>query len=153
MHMDVNGHSHCAATKVVIHGQPLLRGFCHCTICQRFNQAPFADITLFRARDVEFADNSPVEFHAWRSPPIVLRGKCTACDQPAIEFMRLPLMPKLAIVPSASIADSALVPEPALHIFYDKRVANVDDELPKYTGYPKSELAFGRRILVALLHR
>lgn len=152
MQPQTNGHCHCDKTTVQIHGKPLLRGFCHCSICQAFNQAAYSDITLFRERDVDYAVDSPVAFRAWRSPPVLQRGKCTACNQPAIEFLHMPLMPKLAIVPSARIADATLIPEPALHIFYDKRVADVDDDLPKYTGYPKSQLAFGRRIVAALVH-
>jgi hypothetical protein len=36
------------------------------------------------------------------------------------------------IVPSANICDPALLPKPALHIFYNRRVADVDDDLPKF---------------------
>lgn len=146
-----NGHRHCEATKLTVRGKPIIRGFCHCTICQAFNQAPCADITIFRARDVHCPGNNPIEFHAYRSPPVLQRGQCTACDRPAIEILRLPLMPRLVILPTANLSDAALVPEPSLHIFYGTRVADVDDGLPKYTSYVQSQLAFGSRIVAALL--
>lgn len=151
MGYSANGHCHCEVTKLTIRGNPIIRGFCHCTICQAFNQAPYADITLFHARDIHCPGNNPVAFEVHRSPPLLQRGRCTACGHPAIEFLRLPLMPKLAIIPSANISNPALVPEPSLHIFYGTRVADVDDGLPKYTGYAHSQLAFGSRAIAAML--
>lgn len=151
MQSDANGHCHCDATRISVAGPPLVRGYCHCTICQAFNQGPYADITIFRARDVHFPADSPIEFRAYRSPPLVSRGKCSGCQHPAIEFLRLPAMPKLAILPSANIDAPELVPPAALHIFYDTRVADFDDGLPKYSSYLSSQIGFGRRIVAALL--
>lgn len=151
MQSDADGHCHCAATKIAVHGKPLVRGYCHCTICQKFNQAPFADITIFRARDVQFTNENTVEFRAYRAPPLLQRGECTGCHHPAIEFLHLPAMPKLAMLPSANIDAPELTPSPALHIFYGTRVADMDDGLPKYNSYISSQIAFGRRILAALL--
>jgi hypothetical protein len=54
----------------------------------------------------------------------------------------LPLMPKLVVIPTANIQDSSQIPMPIMNIFYNSRVADVDDTLPKYQGYLKSQLAF-----------
>ncbi len=37
----------CGSTKFTIQGEPLIRALCHCTICQEFNNAAFADVTIF----------------------------------------------------------------------------------------------------------
>jgi hypothetical protein len=151
--MDDRRNCRCACGKVRFNarGRPILRGFCHCTLCQAFNQAPYADVTLFRARDVDMPDSALVEYKTYRSPPAVQRGRCLACGRPAVEFMRIFPMPKLIIIPTANILDAALVPKPSLHIFYDRRVAGVADDLPKFNGYWSSQLAFGHKLTVSLL--
>ncbi len=144
----------CGDTRFTVHGAPLMRAFCHCTLWQALNRSPYADITLFRRRDVSPPTGESLDLSVWRRPPAAQRGKCRACQRPAIEFMRLPLVGELVIVPSANIGDAALVPAPALHIFYDSRVADIVDELPRYRGYWRSQLAFSRRLLGAMLrHR
>ncbi|HEY4750960.1 MAG TPA: GFA family protein [Steroidobacteraceae bacterium] len=143
----------CGKARFNVHGRPILRGFCHCTICQAFNQAPYADITLFRAKDVDMPGTEFLRYKAYRPPPAVQRGTCIACERPVVEFMRMPPMPMLIIVPSANILDPAFVPRPSLHIFYNRRSADIDDDLPKFSGYWKSQLAFGRRLVAALLRR
>ena len=60
-------------------------------------------------------------------------------------------MPKLVIVPSANIRSPELVADPSLHIFYNHRVDDVDDDLPKFNGYLRSQLAFGHRLIKSLL--
>lgn len=149
---DVTGQGGCACGTVGLTttAAPLLRGICHCTICQSFNQAPFADITVYRARDVQVTGLDGVEFETYRPPPAVQRGKCGACRKPAIEYLKLPGLPKLAIVPSANLAVVADLPEPALHIFYHRRVADATDELPRFSGYLRSQLAFSLRLAGAL---
>lgn len=145
-----NAQCSCASTKFRLQGKALLRGFCHCTICQAFNQAGYADITVFRADEVETPDPALVELKSYRSPQVLQRGKCVHCHKPAIEYFHLFPMPDLVIVPTANILEADLVPEPSLHIFYDRRVEDVQDRLPKYNGYLSSQIAFGRRLMTAL---
>ena len=151
--MDNNASCQCGEAALQIHGKPLMRGFCHCTICQGFNEAPCADITIFRRREVTLPAKEKVAYRNYTSPPMVDRGKCVACGKPAVECLSLPLLPDLVIVPTANIRDAALVPEPSLHIFYDTRQSDVDDGLPRYEGFVRSQLAFTWRLLKALLRR
>lgn len=146
-----NGQCSCGATRFTVHGAPLLRAFCHCTICQAFNDAPYADITLFRRRDVDLPEPGRVVFRTYRAPPAARRGTCVDCAAPAIELLKLPLAGELVIIPSMNIADRSLVPEPLLHIFCHRRVVDIEDTLPKYSGYWRSQLAFARHLLPALL--
>ena len=43
----------CGEVEFTISSKPLFRGYCHCTICQRFNDAPYADITVFTADNLD----------------------------------------------------------------------------------------------------
>jgi hypothetical protein len=141
----------CGETRFSIVGRPLLRAYCHCNICQNFNGAPFADITLFHAKDVIKPADKYIEFKSHKFPPVLKRGDCSRCGDAAIEYLNIPAMPEVVIIPSAIIHDKAFTPEPSLHIFYDKRVADIQDDLPKHSGYLKSELALGHKVIKALL--
>ncbi len=150
---NLNCRCSCGETRFNVSDEPLFRAFCHCTICQEYNQAPYADITLFRAKDVIKPQEERVEFKAYRFPPFIQRGKCISCGKAAIEYLKILPIPKLIIVSSDNIKDKAFVPEPSIHIFYDTRVADIQDELPKYDGYLKSQLALGHKLIVSLLRR
>lgn len=150
-HTDSNQQCQCPCGAVAFSAQrpPLMRFICHCSICQRFNDAPHADMVVLLTDGVVSPPEGAVNFGTYRPPPAVQRGKCASCDKPAIEFMRLPIYPGLTFVPTANFADASLLPEPCMHLFYEKRVADVDDALPKYQGYLKSQLAFARAIYPA----
>lgn len=137
----------CGACAFQVRTRPVARFFCHCTICQAYTGRPFSDVTVLRAKDVDVRAGSPIAFKKYRLPPNVNRGRCTACDKPAIEFFGAgPL--KLVLIPSSNYAHIAALPDPALHVFYDRRTADVADDLPKVSGYWVSQTR-----LVALLAR
>ncbi len=143
----------CGVVQYRTRGRPLLRGYCHCTLCQAFNQAPFADITVFHRDDVEMPPEDQIAYRTLRPPPAVQRGACRVCGRPAVEYLSLPLMPTLVVVPTANIADAEGLPLPALHIFYNRRQADVEDALPKFSGYLRSQVAFMSRVVSALVRR
>jgi len=130
-------------------GKPLFRILCHCTICQRFNEAPFADVIVYGASSVADPPEGSVRFDTYKPPPNVQRGKCMKCGNPAIEKFSVPLFPKLTIVPTAMHSESAEIPDPVAHIFYEKRIADVEDTLPKHSGFMTSQLQFGKYLLSA----
>ena len=132
----------CGATDFQTVGEPLFRILCHCTICQRFSSAPFADVLVFRAEDVSLPPPDAVHFDTYKPPPNVKRGKCATCTQPAIEVFIVPVFPKLVMVPTPMLSAEAEVPAPIAHIFYDKRVSDAKDTYPKHRGFLRSQLAF-----------
>ena len=87
--MKQSGSCRCGSSKFEVNGDTLGRFFCHCTIYQSDYKQPFADVTPFRARDVELPLNSKVEFKRLRSPPAVNRGICPECNSPVVGFMSL----------------------------------------------------------------
>lgn len=139
----------CGTTRLHLRAAPRLRMLCHCTICQRFNDAPFADVLVYRYGDVELPAAGTVEFSTWKPPPNCQRGKCARCGAPAVETFRFPLVPKLAMVPRSMFPTDAALPEPLAHFFYETRAANSKDALPKHEGFMPSQWAFLRAYLNA----
>lgn len=143
----------CGNTTFNVVGAPLFRILCHCTICQRFNAAPFADVVVYEASSVNEPPEGVVNFNTYKPPPNVQRGNCKECGDAAIEKFVMPLFPKLTIVPKSMHDAAAVLPDPAAHMFYDKRVADVSDTLPKCKGLLASQLLFGKRLLLAKYSR
>jgi len=136
----------CGASRFTVSGEPIGRFFCHCTICQTFNGGPDADVTAFAARAIALPENSAVTFRRYRPPPALDRGSCPACGGPVVEFMALGPLKMFAFAPSQNFERPSELPEPSLHIFYHRRVADATDSLPKVSGYWASEMAVSRLI-------
>ena len=132
----------CGATSFQTLSAPLFRILCHCTICQQFNNAPFADILVHRAVDVALPPSDAVIFDTYKPPPNVQRGRCSNCGQPAIVVFAAPLLPRLVTILRPMFTSDAELPPPLAHIFYDKRVSDAEDHYPKHHGYFRSETAF-----------
>lgn len=147
---NLNSRCSCGSAGFNVQGKPLLRAYCHCTICQAFNQAPYADITLFKPRDVIKPKEGMLELKSYKSPAVLQRGKCVSCGGAVIEYLQAPMV-QLVIVPTKNIHDKSYVPAPSLHIFYHSRVLDIQDSLPKYSGYIKSQLAFGHALFSSLI--
>lgn len=143
------GHCACGHAIFQIKGAPILRGYCHCTICQKYNNAPFGDITVYRAKDVTLPLEASVEYTSYRQPSFLKRGVCVSCRSPAVETLNICSMLKLVIVPTANISNSDHLITPSLHIFYDKRTADIEDGLPKFQGYFASQTGFLKALMKA----
>jgi hypothetical protein len=133
----------CGTVCFEITGQPLFRMRCHCTICQRFNGAPFGDVVIFRAGDVVLPAGSAIDYRSYKAPPNVQRGRCSSCGQAAVERFESVLFPKLRMVPAA-LLDPDQLPAVSFDAFYDKRVRDIGDNSPKHEGFWPSQWAFFR---------
>jgi len=137
----------CNSTRFEVEGNPLIRFYCHCRICQSLYRQPFADVTAWRANRVALPRTHLVEFKRYRPPPAVRRGICSACGQPAVGFLAILPFMTLAFIPTRNFLDQSVLPPAAAHIFYHRRVRDVADDLPKHSGYWASELAVARSVL------
>ena len=129
----------CGTSKFRLSKTPTRRFICHCTICQGVYRQPFADVTVMSAARVAIDTPETIEFGKYKEGPALDRGICKECNNPVVGF--LPVMPfvRLAFVPCTNIQDQDALPDPAMHIYYDSRVADIDDALPKIEGDKKSQ--------------
>jgi hypothetical protein len=138
-----SGQCACGKVRFDISGTPLFRLRCHCTVCQRFNRAPFADVVVFRAADVALPAEGTVDFRAYKSPPNVQRGRCKACGQAVFERFETAFLPKLRFVPAALMNPDDL-PEVGFDGFYERRVRDISGDTPRHKGFWASQWAFLR---------
>ena len=141
----------CGESQLALEAKPLVRFYCHCTICQMLYQEPFADVTAFRVKQIDFQKQASIKFKRFRLPPALNRGICQSYNRPLVGLLRLAPFLRLAFVPTKNIPNELSFVEPSLHLFYHRRNSEVDDQLPKYCGYWKSETAISARIISALI--
>jgi hypothetical protein len=143
----------CGETKFRAHAKPFARFHCHCLICQQIYGKPWADVSVLWARALEGPAQNTVRIARYRSPPALNRATCKACGGPVHGVFALGALRTVAFVPSANFAADVPLPAPEARVFYHRRAADVDDHLPKYSGYWRSELAVSmllfKRMLVA----
>lgn len=141
--MQPDGQCPCGAVTLTFHGPALLRAYCHCATCRDYNGSDEpADITVFRACDVTVGNEACVDYRGYQKPALARRGRCTSCDRPALERARIPLLPPIVMVPSENVRREGLLPPPSMHIFHDRRVRDVHDDLQKRGGFLTSQAAF-----------
>ena len=117
----------CGAVQLEVHGA-LARFFCHCTICQRLNKAPYGDPVFTWSWDVDLNDPSQLTWKRYRWTPInVNRGTCRTCGTLILEHVAFS---PLSIVIASTWEDPELLPPPQGHVFYETRVGQIDDGLP-----------------------
>ncbi len=143
----------CGSSLADVCGEPLTRLLCHCEICQSVYQQAYADVLIFSGRDVSLPDDHAIEFRRHRLPPALTRGACPQCRMPVVAFMRTSPFHQLAFVPRANFRPETMLPGPAMHIFYHRRVADMDDAVPKVDGYFPSETSVLVAVTKALLQR
>ena len=129
----------CKESSISVEGAPVIRFLCHCKICQAVYRKPYADIIALKSSQVIQPVDSRIKFSKHRLPPALKRGVCPSCSNPVVGF--LPLMPffGLAFIPTVNFPEHVSLPAPKFHTFYDRRVTDVEDELPKYSGYWTSQ--------------
>lgn len=128
----------CKANKFEVKTAPMVRFICHCEVCQKFTGKAFSDVTVALARDVDLIDISATEFKRMKAPPNIKRGQCTQCHTPSIE---LGIVDQLAFIPTPTYPHPEQLPAPTLHAFYHRRVADIEDDLPKHEGFINSQMA------------
>ncbi len=137
----------CGAVKLTLRRSPIARWHCHCTICHAVYRKPYSDETIVWARDVEIKGLDHIEFKRYRPPPAASRGICRQCGSPVVAFFSMTSLMRIAVVPSHLYVDQTDLPPSRAHVFYETRVRDIGDELPKHSGYMASQFAALRLIL------
>ena len=140
----------CGANRYTLTAPPVARFICHCTICQRYTGRAYSDVTVLLKRDIGDLLLESTDFKRWKLPPNIRRGTCSRCHQPSIEFG---IADQLAFVPTDNLQHPEQLPSPSLHAFYDSRVADVADDLPKLGGFLASQVGLSRLLMKGLLGR
>jgi len=86
-------------------------------------------------------------------PKNLNREICSSCKIPPVGYMALAPGLKMCFLPSHVFEHVGDFPDPGLHTYYDHRVGDIEDSLPKRRNYRASNLGFTEFIMPRLLAR
>ncbi len=129
---------HCGAIQYAAACDPLDAKLCHCTDCQTLHGAPMQWAAIFHKTDIRFLKgvdqlshyNSNVKARAHSLPRKVSCVQCGTfiADEGRHMWFAFPTLFNFGkSVPAAF--------KPTCHIFYDSRVIDCHDQLPKWSGH------------------
>ncbi len=125
------GKCFCGAVEILVGGEPVGQGYCHCSSCRKWSAGPVNAFTLWRMGAVAFSrgEENVGTFHkSARS----YRKWCRICGGHL-----------LTEHPEWNLVDvyAATIPEfpfqPAVHVNYAETVLPMNDGLPKLKDFPK----------------
>lgn len=131
-----DGSCSCYSNTYTINHAPIARFICHCTICQDYIGKAYNDVTVLLKSDISELEIDKTRFRRWKLPPNISRGLCKYCHKPSIEMA---VGGNLVLVPTDNYPDIDALPQPSMHLFYNRRVEDMDDDLPKYNGFVQSQ--------------
>ena len=139
----------CGTCSFEVNTSPKGRFQCHCLICQAFNGKPFADVVAVGAKDVVLKNAGNISFKKYRPPPNFNRGVCRTCGKPVVEVAGVGPF-KVMFIPASNFEREARLPPVRMDVYYHRRVEDMPDRLPKYSGYLPRELAIMKMIMSGL---
>ncbi len=144
------GSCSCYSNTYSINNKPIARFICHCSICQEFTGEKFNDVTVLLKSDVTALNLIRTKFRRWKLPPNIRRGLCTRCNKPSIE---LAVAGNLILIPTTNYPHVAALPEPSMHLFYNRRVEDSNDDLPKCKGFVQSQTMMMKALAQGIYNR
>ncbi len=123
------GTCFCGAVEVEVSGPPFAQGYCHCTDCRAWSASPVNGFSLWPEDRVKVTKGQ--EYVAsYAKMPRSQRTFCTKCGGHVMT-----VHPNEFVDVYASVLPG-LDFEPVMHVFYQERLMNVPDGLPKYATVP-----------------
>lgn len=147
---EIHGSCLCASNEFEFKDAPIARFNCHCKVCQSYSGRDYSDVSVFLRHQLSKTKLSQTEFKRFKLPPNIRRGVCKHCHKPSIE---LGILGQLVFVPTSNLKEQDQIEPASMHIFYHRRVKEVNDNLPKYSGFMQSQLKVVGLIMQGLYRR
>lgn len=127
-----HGSCYCGAVSVSVVGEPSASAICHCQSCRKWHAAPLNAWSIWPTAKVSISGGdvitSAVNDASGRVSCAVCGG-CVANHKPKVD---------MTVIYPMTLVGSGLNYAPAFHIFYDERVMDLADGLPKFTDMPET---------------
>tara|TARA_B100000700_G_scaffold158836_1_gene176040 strand:- start:85 stop:552 length:468 start_codon:yes stop_codon:yes gene_type:complete len=137
--MEYHGTCYCGTVEVVVTGPPTASGFCHCHSCRKWHSAPINAFSIWPKDKVEITGDLIVS----NKDPVSERMTCSKCGGCLANGK--PTLNMVAVY-SQTLADSGFKYVPDFHIFYDERVIDIADGLPKFNDLPETFGGSGNQV-------
>ena len=125
------GGCYCGASSISVSGDPIVMAYCHCHSCRKWHSAPVNAWCLWSEDKVSI--NGPTQHSS--SNDESHRVSCSQCGGALAN-----IKPGRGVVAvyAMTLEQSGLRFDPMGHIFYQERVFDMADGLPKWRTVPES---------------
>jgi len=134
------GRCFCGAVELVVRGEPVAAGFCHCSSCRTWSASPVNAFTLWKPDAVTItrgAERVATYHKTDRSD----RSWCTACGGHLMTEH-----PTWGVIDVYAATLIEFPFQPALHVHYGETVLRMRDGLPKQHDMPQEMGGSGRLV-------
>lgn len=126
-------HCDCNSVELTLSGEPKVRAYCHCIDCRALLNTPFAPVTAWEEQSASFTKGEE-HISIYQHPTLRMKKYfCSHCGEVLFNTNCVDwrVVPQLLIAKSH---DDQLPEEltSTAHIFYEQRVVDVSDDLPKH---------------------
>ena len=123
------GSCYCGQVTVEVTGDPVFSAYCHCNSCRKWHSAPMTALAAWPESSVSVTGEVVVS----RKNDETQRTSCAKCGGNV-----LTTKPGLGwkVVYPLTLSGSDFAYRPDAHIFYDERVVEFNDGLPKFSDVP-----------------
>jgi hypothetical protein len=131
MHQTHQGRCFCGAVELVVTGEPVAAGYCHCASCRSWAAAPVNAFSLWKPDAVKITKGE-VNVGSYHKTEGSYRKYCRVCgghlltEHPLFGLVDV----YVATIPSYRY-------EPKVHVHYAETVLPMKDGLPKMKDLPK----------------
>jgi hypothetical protein len=138
--MQISGRCACGQVCFTANGEPIAQFYCHCRSCQIAHAAPLLAGAMFPASCVTYTGEVrrvTVTAREGATPRFV----CTQCGTKVLNEPR----PTLRTVMPA-LCDTTDWFRPEMHMQWQERMLDVQDDLPKFLDFPEQFGGTGKRV-------
>ncbi|KAL9127893.1 MAG: hypothetical protein Q9217_003329 [Psora testacea] len=142
-HVRYEGSCHCGKVKYQLSREkPLDAKYCHCHTCQKIHGAPFQWSAIFHKEDINFTHgHHDLGWYESSEKTCVhklpCKVSCAYCRTPIMDEGRNMILLFPTLIDFKSEEDKKNF-EPTCHMFYPRRVLDINDGKPKWSGISDS---------------
>lgn len=125
------GTCFCKAVKFEVRGEPVAMGYCHCDSCRHWSAGPVNAFSLWHPTALNVTQGEG-NIDTYNKTPRSFRKWCNTCGGHLFTEH-----PQMNLVDVYTTLIPELVFKPAVHVFYEEKVLQVKDGLPKMKDMPK----------------
>jgi hypothetical protein len=127
----VDGSCLCGTVQIVVRGEPVAMGYCHCDSCRRWSASPVNAFTLWKPDAVRITRGAE-QVGTYSKTPRSFRQWCKACGGHILTEH-----PQLSLIDVYAATIPGLAFTASVHVNYQEAVLQMRDGLPKLKDYPQ----------------
>ncbi|KXN84251.1 hypothetical protein AN958_12824 [Leucoagaricus sp. SymC.cos] len=136
----IHASCYCGAASYKVEGKPYFSLYCHCTQCQRIHGSPFVLVLHYPSKAVAWTHTDPdAVFTKSKAEDEWKEWRCKSClgilGSENSSRQRWSLKGALFCRNTQGLIENWHLVKPTGHMFYDTRMLDVNDGLPKWESY------------------